>query len=170
MPTASYATLCLPESGRGSKHLVMVGIVVVGHGRLGEEMVRILEGVLGPLDGLESVTTAYNDPPDAIRERIASAVRRVDRGDGAIILTDMLGDTPTNLSLAVARETGAEVVAGVNMPILVKLTTARGQMDARSLAGFIRRYGQEHIFWATAPPPPSAGVAPNADVDERGDH
>src|SRR5207249_614213 len=109
MPTASHGTLCLPESGRGSKHLVMVGIVVVGHGRLAEEMVRILEGVLGPLDGLESVTTAYSDPPDAIRERIASAVRRVDRGAGAIILTDMLGDTPTNLSLAVARETGAEV-------------------------------------------------------------
>ncbi|TMB54682.1 MAG: PTS fructose transporter subunit IIA, partial [Deltaproteobacteria bacterium] len=120
----------------------MVGIVVVGHGRLAEEMVRILEGVLGPLDGLESVTTAYSDPPDAIRERIASAVRRVDRGAGAIILTDMLGDTPTNLSLAVARETGAEVVAGVNMPILVKLSTVRGQMNAHSLAGFILRYGR----------------------------
>src|SRR5207245_8339798 len=117
MPTARN-TLCLPESGCGSKHLVMVGIVVVGHGRLGEEMVQILEGVLGPLDGLASVATAYSDPPDVIRERIASAVRRVDRGAGAIILTDMLGDTPTNLSLAVARETGAEVVAGDNIQIL----------------------------------------------------
>ena len=145
----------------------MVGIVVVGHGRLGEEMVRILEGVLGPLDGLESVATAYSDPPDAIRERIASAVRRVDRGAGAIILTDMLGDTPTNLSLAVARETGAEVVAGVNMPILVKLTTARRDMDARSLARFIQRYGQEHIFWATAPP--CAAVAGSEDAYGRRD-
>ena len=147
---------------------MMVGIVVVGHGRLAEEMVKILEGVLGPLDGLESVTTAYSDPPDAIRERIASAVRRVDRGAGAIILTDMLGDTPTNLSLAVARETGAEVVAGVNMPILVKLTTARGQMDARSLACFIQRYGQDHIFWATAPRG-DADARP-ADADGRRDH
>jgi PTS system mannose-specific IIA component len=68
-----------------------------------------------------------------------------------IILTDMLGDTPTNQSLAVARETGAEVVAGVNMPILVKLTTARAEMSAPNLARFIRRYGQEHIFWATEP-------------------
>src|SRR5437660_8447164 len=144
----------------------MVGIVVVGHGRLGEEMVRILEGVLGPLDGLESVATAYSDPPDAIRERIASAVRRVDRGAGAIILTDMLGDTPTNLSLAVARETGAEVVAGVNMPILIKLTTARSQMDARTLARFIQRYGQEHIFWATAP----RTTRHDEDGDGRRDH
>src|SRR5690348_16566547 len=146
----------------------MVGIVVVGHGRLAEEMVLILEGVLGPLDGLESVATAYSDPPDAIRERIASAVRRVDRGAGAIILTDMLGDTPTNLSLAVARETGAEVVAGVNMPILIKLTTARGEMDARTLARFIQRYGQEHIFWATAPR--GATGRPAVDLDERGEH
>jgi mannose PTS system EIIA component len=129
----------------------MVGIVVVGHGRLAHEMVQTLESVLGPLRGLESVTTAYTDSPDQIRERIAGAVRRVDQGAGAIIVTDMLGDTPTNQSLAVARETGAEVVAGVNMPILVKLTTARGEMDAHALARFIQRYGQDHIFWATAP-------------------
>ena len=147
---------------------MMVGIVVVGHGRLAEEMVQTLEGVLGPLEGLASVAAAFGDPPDAIRERIASAVRGVDRGDGALIVTDMLGDTPTNLSLAVARETGAEVVAGVNMPILVKLTTARGQMDARSLACFIQRYGQDHIFWATAPRG-DAG-APHADADGRRDH
>src|SRR5256712_6369311 len=125
-------------------------------------MVQTLEDVLGPLDGLASVVTTYSDAPEAIQARIASAVRGVDRGDGAIILTDMLGDTPTNLSLAVAREMGAEVVAGVNMPILVKLSTVRGQMDARSLAGFILRYGRAHIFRATAPP--SDGVAPHPDV------
>jgi PTS system mannose-specific IIA component len=130
----------------------MVGMVVVGHGRLGEEMVRTLENVLGHIDGLEAVATSSDDTPEAIRARIEAAVRRVDRGLGVIILTDMLGDTPTNQSVAIARETGAEVVAGVNMPILVKLTSARGQMDAHTLAGFIQRYGQEHIFWATEPP------------------
>jgi PTS system mannose-specific IIA component len=145
----------------------MVGIVVVGHGRLAEEMVRTLEDVLGPLDGLASVATSYDDGPDEIRSRIASAVRGVDCGDGAIIVTDMLGDTPTNLSIAVARETGAEVVAGVNMPILVKLTTARGEMDARSLARFIQRYGQEHIFWATAP---RGGARRHEHADGRRDH
>ena len=129
----------------------MVGIVVVGHGRLAEEMVQTLEGVLGPLEGVVSVPTTYSDTPEAIRARVAGAVRDVDRGRGVIIVTDMLGDTPTNQSLAVARETGAEVVAGVNMPILIKLTTARGEMDARTLARFIQRYGQEHIFWATEP-------------------
>jgi PTS system mannose-specific IIA component len=127
----------------------MVGIVVVGHGRLAEEMVQTLESVLGHTEGLEAVATSYDDTPDVMRERIEAAVRRVDHGLGVIIATDMLGDTPTNLSLAIARRTGAEVVAGVNMPILIKLTSARGEMDAPTLARFIQRYGQEHIFWAT---------------------
>jgi PTS system mannose-specific IIA component len=130
----------------------MVGMVVVGHGRLAEEMVQTLESVLGPIEALEAVATRYDDTADSIRARIEAAVRRVDRGSGVIILTDMFGDTATNQSLSIARRTGAEVVAGVNMPILIKLTTARGQMDARTLAGFIQRYGQEHIFWATDPP------------------
>ena len=147
----------------------MVGIVVVGHGRLAEEMVQTLEGVFGTLDGVGSVPTTYSDSPEMIRARVAAAVGRADRGSGVIIVTDMLGDTPTNQSLSVARETGAELVAGANMPILIKLTTARGQMDAHSLAGFIQRYGQEHIFWATAPAAPSAGhVAANG--DGRRDH
>ncbi len=129
----------------------MVGIVVVGHGRLGEEMVQTLESVLGPIEALVAVSTRFDDRPDDIRARLAAAVETVDRGRGVLILTDMLGDTPTNQAIAVARETGAEVIAGVNMPILIKLTTARGEMDARSLARFIRQYGQEHIFWATEP-------------------
>jgi PTS system mannose-specific IIA component len=152
---------------RLGKHFAMVGIVVVGHGRLAEEMVRTVEGVLGPLDGLASVATSYSDSPEEIRARIANAVRRVDRGAGTIIVTDMLGDTPTNLSIAVARELGAEVVAGVNMPILVKLSTARGEMDARSLARFIQRYGQEHIFWATAP---RSSLRRHEHADGRRDH
>ena len=115
-------------------------------------MLQTLEGVLGPIHGLEAIVTSYDDRPECIRTRIEAAVRRVDHGDGVIILTDMLGDTPTNQSLAIARETGCEVVAGVNMPILIKLSTARGQMDARSLARFIHRYGQDHIVWATEPP------------------
>jgi mannose PTS system EIIA component len=134
----------------------MVGIVVVGHGRLAEEMVQTLEGVLGPLEGVVSVPTSFSDSAEAIRARVEEAVRRADTGSGVVIATDMLGDTPTNQSLAVARQTGAEVVAGVNMPILIKLTTARSQMDAHTLARFIQRYGQEHIFWATAPRPAPA--------------
>lgn len=127
----------------------MVGIVVVGHGRIGAEALHTLESVVGPIEGFEAVTTSVGEPPETMRARIRAAVERV-RGDrGVVIMTDMLGDTQTNLSIAVAREIGAEVVAGMNMPMLVKATTARGRADARTLAELLTRYGQEHIVWAT---------------------
>jgi PTS system mannose-specific IIA component len=128
----------------------MVGIVVVGHGRIGEEAVRTLESVVGPIDAFEAVTTSAVDRADEVRARIRAAVDRVRRDRGVLIMTDMLGDTQTNQSLAVAREMGAEVVAGMNMPMLLKATTARGGCDARALAELLTRYGREHIVWATA--------------------
>ena len=132
----------------------MVGIVVVGHGRLAEEMVRTVEEVLGRVDGLEAVANDPGDLRERVRTRIEEAVRRVDRGRGVLIVTDMLGDTETNLSVDIARRSGAEVIAGVNMPMLMKLASAckKNDLDARALAGLIRRYGQDHIVWATEAP------------------
>src|SRR5579885_1237573 len=134
----------------------MVGIVVVGHGRLGAEMIKALESVLGPVEAMEAVVTHAGEPPEDIAARIRAAIARVDSGAGVLILTDMLGDTATNQSLAVARQAGGrvEVVAGINMPILMKLATARDDLDARALAAFLKRYGQEHICWATEPSRP----------------
>lgn len=129
----------------------MVGIVVVGHGRLGEVMVHVLESILGSVEGVTAVTTEASDDSDAIQARIEAAVRRMSNGTPALILTDMLGDTETNLSVAVARLTGAEVVAGMNMPMLVKAATGRGRLSTAALAEMLRRYGQEHIVWATEP-------------------
>ena len=127
----------------------MVGIVVVGHGRIAEEAVRTLQSVVGTIDAFEAVSTSTIERAEEIRERIAEAVTRVRRDRGVLILTDMLGDTQTNQSIAIAREMGAEVVAGMNMPMLVKATTARGGCDARGLAELLTRYGPEHIVWAT---------------------
>ncbi|MGH7856102.1 MAG: PTS sugar transporter subunit IIA, partial [Candidatus Binatia bacterium] len=98
----------------------MIGIVVVTHGRLADEMVRTLRGVLGPLEHVEAVSAAMRDDPEIFRDEILEAIVRVGGADGSLVLTDMLGDTATNLSLAVSRETSCEVVAGVNMPMLVK--------------------------------------------------
>ncbi len=126
----------------------MIGIVVVTHGRLGEEMVRTLNGVLGPVPGLRAVSSIEADP-EIVKGEIRRMLERVDDGDGVLVLTDMLGDTATNLSLMVAGASRAEVVAGVNMPMLIKAASARGTMGLRELAGFIREYGREHIFWAS---------------------
>lgn len=127
----------------------MIGIVVVTHGHLAEEMVRTLEGVLGDLVQVAAVSSAVYDDPEALRREILGAVARVEGGQGSLILTDMLGDTGTNLSLAVAGEGRTEVVAGVNMPMLVKAVTCRAQMTLPELAAFIHEYGREHIFWAS---------------------
>lgn len=142
--------MSLKEDARTGNRSAMTGIVVVGHGRLAEAMVNVLEGILGPVDAVAAVTTSPWDGCDAIEAGIEDAVRRV--GDGPVlILTDMLGDTQTNLSVAVARLTGAEVVAGVNMPMLIKAVTERERLATPALAEMLRRYGQEHIFWATEP-------------------
>lgn len=126
----------------------MIGIVVVTHGRLGEEMVRTLNGVLGSVPGLEAVSSSEADP-EVVKAEIRHMAERVDDGDGVLVLTDMLGDTATNLSLNFAGTSCAEVVAGVNMPMLIKAASARGTMGLRELAGFIREYGRDHIFWAS---------------------
>ena len=126
----------------------MIAIVVVTHGRLGEEMVETLAAVLGSVAQVEAVSTVETDP-EIVRAKIRRAVERVDVGEGTLILTDMLGDTATNLSLKVASDAHVEVVAGVNMPMLVKAATSRRALPLRELASFIRDYGRDHIVWAS---------------------
>jgi PTS system mannose-specific IIA component len=126
----------------------MIAIVVVTHGGLADEMVRTLRAVLGPLGRLEAVSTFESDP-EIVESKIRRALERVDDGEGTLILTDMLGDTATNLCLNVANGLHAEVVAGANMPMLVKAATARGTRRLRELAAFIAEYGRDHIFWAS---------------------
>ena len=135
---------------RAAKADPAVGVVVVGHGRFAAEMVETLLSVVGDLDGVEGVVCKPDAEREAIRDAIVQAVERVNEGAGSIVFTDMLGDTATNASLEVAeRDESVEVVAGVNMPMLVKLTTSRAGTTARELADFIRRYGQEHICCPT---------------------
>jgi len=127
----------------------MIGIVLVTHGRLAEEMLNTLRIVLGPLEQITAVSTGTEDDPDVVRLEIQRAMERVDRGDGSLILTDMLGDTGTNMSLEISRDGCAEIVAGVNMPMLVKAVTCRQGMALEALAGFIEKYGRDHIFWVS---------------------
>ncbi len=138
------------EPTRNGKLEPAVGVVVVGHGRFAAEMVETLLGVVGDLEGVEGVVCKPDAEREVIREAILQAVERVDEGAGSIVFTDMMGDTATNASLDVAEtHDSVEVVAGVNMPMLVKLTTARAGTTARELADFIHRYGQEHICCPT---------------------
>src|SRR5205809_4608571 len=103
----------------------MIGIVLVTHGRLAVEFRAALEHVVGPQEQIEAVTIGPDDDVERRRRDIIEAVKQVDKGDGVVILTDMFGGTPSNLSISVMNQPRVEVLAGINLPMLVKLAKVR---------------------------------------------
>jgi PTS system mannose-specific IIA component len=138
----------------------MIGIVLVGHGSLAPEVLRSIESVLGhPVPAMVAVGALPDDTLSMLKSKITAAVASVESGDGTIILTDMYGDTATNISMALAREARIQVVTGANMPITVKVISARHDMALEELAGFIVEYGRDHILRA-CPTDPDPGTRP----------
>ncbi|MEO6029181.1 MAG: PTS sugar transporter [Candidatus Binatia bacterium] len=127
----------------------MIGIVLVGHGALAPEVLKSIESVLGhPIPGMVAVGATLDDTLMTLKAKIAAAVDSVEQGDGTIILTDMYGDTATNVSMGLARQQRIQVVTGSNLPIIVKIISARHDMTVEDLAGFIVEYGRDHIMRA----------------------
>ena len=110
----------------------MIGLVLVTHGRLAEEFHHAVEHVVGPQEHFETVCIGADDDMEKRREDIVAAVAKADQGQGVIILTDMFGGTPSNLAISVLDAGRVEVIAGVNLPMLIKLTSVRqsGDMEA----------------------------------------
>lgn len=116
----------------------MIGLVIVTHGALAQEFRAAMEHIVGPQTQLETIAIGPNDDPARRRTEIIEAVRRLDTGGGVIVLTDMFGGTPSNLALSVMDNANVEVIAGINLPILVKLASVRREMglaDAVARAG-----------------------------------
>ncbi|WP_159586776.1 MULTISPECIES: PTS sugar transporter subunit IIA [Chelativorans] len=107
----------------------MIGIVLVTHGRLAEEFRHAVEHVVGPQENLETVSIGAEDDMEQRRRDIVDAVSRADTGAGVIILTDMFGGTPSNLAISVMDAGRVEVVAGMNLPMLIKLSSVRAGND-----------------------------------------
>ena len=107
----------------------MIGMVLVTHGRLALEFRAALEHVVGPQTQIETITIGPDDDMDQRRRDIVDAVGRVDTGDGVVVLTDMFGGTPSNLALSVMNGGKTEVVAGINLPMLIKLASVRQDCD-----------------------------------------
>ncbi|MEM9733310.1 MAG: PTS sugar transporter subunit IIA [Pseudomonadota bacterium] len=103
----------------------MIGLVLVTHGSLAKEFQLALEHVVGPQEQCETVSIGPDDDMEQRRQDILDAISRVNTGTGAVILTDMFGGTPSNLSISIMEPGLIEVVAGVNLPMLIKLATAR---------------------------------------------
>jgi PTS system mannose-specific IIA component len=108
----------------------MIGIVLVTHGRLADEFRSAVEHVVGPQQCMETVSIGADDDMEQRRRDIVDAVARADTGQGVIVLTDMFGGTPSNLAISVMEAGRVEVIAGMNLPMLIKLTSARrGDME-----------------------------------------
>ena len=103
----------------------MIGLIIVTHGNLAREFVAAMEHVVGPQKYVETVCIGADDDMEARRQDILDAVTRADTGKGVILLTDMFGGTPSNLAISVLKEANVDVIAGVNLPMLVKLASVR---------------------------------------------
>ncbi|HTN52190.1 MAG TPA: PTS sugar transporter subunit IIA [Anaeromyxobacter sp.] len=127
----------------------MVGLVVATHGRLAEELLQTAQGIVGPLERCQAVSIGSGMSMDDARARLAEAVRAVDGGEGVLVLTDMFGGTPANLALTFLDEK-LEVVTGVNLPMVLKLATARAEHPTlASIAELVTAYGQKNITLAS---------------------
>ncbi|GAA2838593.1 PTS sugar transporter subunit IIA [Aminobacter anthyllidis] len=122
----------------------MIGLVLVTHGQLAEEFRHAVEHVVGPQENFETVSIGADDDMAQRRSDIINAVARADTGTGVVVLTDMFGGTPSNLAISVMEAGRVEVIAGMNLPMLIKLTSVRkadnmpGALDEAQAAG--RKY------------------------------
>jgi PTS system mannose-specific IIA component len=123
----------------------MIGLVIVTHGGLAVEFRSALEHIVGPQAQLETISIGPEDDMVARRTDILDAVRRSDTGAGVIVLTDMFGGTPSNLAISVMDEANVEVIAGINLPILVKLAGLRGEVPLEEAVTLAREAGRKYI-------------------------
>ena len=127
----------------------MIGVVVVTHGQLANELVNAAEMIVGDLPRFTAVSIGWHDDVNDAREDIASAIERV-RGDaGVLLLTDMFGGTPTNLGLTFLEHGRVEVISGVNLPMLIKVASMTDRVDLLEVARELREHGRNAIWVAS---------------------
>ena len=123
----------------------MIGLVLVTHGRLAAEFISALEHVVGKQLAMEAICIGPDDKMDIRRDDIAAAITKVDQGLGVIVLTDMFGGTPSNLAISLLEEGRVEVVAGLNLPMLVKLARVRKDCPLAKAAAAAQDAGRKYI-------------------------
>ena len=123
----------------------MIGLVVVTHGRLAVELIAALEHVVGPQSAVMTICIGPDDDMEKRRKEILSSVEKVDSGKGVILLTDMFGGTPSNLAISIMDQSNVEVIAGVNMPMLIKLASNRKAGSLKKVALEAQDAGRKYI-------------------------
>ncbi|RJT26409.1 PTS sugar transporter subunit IIA [Chakrabartia godavariana] len=127
----------------------MIGLVLVTHGRLATEFVTAMEHVVGPQTAIEAICIGPEDDMEARRADIAAAIARVDSGSGVIVLTDLFGGTPSNLAISLMEVGRVEVIAGINLPMLIRLESARRRMKVVEAVAAAREAGRKYISVAS---------------------
>ena len=127
----------------------MIGVVLVTHGNLATELVKVMEHVVGPQDQLTTITIDPDDDMEKRREDILNSVQLVDKGLGVIILTDMFGGTPSNLAISIMEQAKIDIIAGVNLPMLIKLASVRSTETISEAVAQAREAGQKYIMVAS---------------------
>ena len=127
----------------------MIGLVLVTHGRLADEFVTAMVHVVGPQEAVATIAIGPEDDMEARRADIATAIADVDGGDGVIVLTDLFGGTPSNLAISLMRRGQVEVIAGMNLPMLIRLGSARKSMTVVAAVAAAREAGRKYISVAS---------------------
>ncbi len=127
----------------------MIGLVLVTHGHLATEFVIAMEHVVGPQKAIAAVGIGAHDDMEKRRQEIADCIAKVDSGEGVIILTDLFGGTPSNLAISLMEKGKVEVIAGVNLPMLIRLDGARKSMEIVSAIAAAKEAGQKYISVAS---------------------
>ena len=123
----------------------MIGLVLVTHGRLALEFIDALEHIVGPQANVAAICIGPDDDMEKRRKEIIDSVKRVDEGDGVVLLTDMFGGTPSNLAISVLDHGKVEVIAGINLPMLVKLATVRSKESLKKAVEQAQEAGRKYI-------------------------
>jgi len=127
----------------------MIGVLIVTHKELAEAFISVCDLIMGRQEGIAAVSLDPSAPPEASMQMIQQGLSRVNNGNGVVILTDMLGGTPSNLSLAFLQAGKVEIVTGVNLPMLMRLANLREDKDLGQVASALRQSGQQGITVAS---------------------
>ena len=127
----------------------MVGVVIVTHGNLAKDLIEVTEIIVGQCQNLTSVTIQPDEGISDIAKKVESTIEKADQGKGVLILTDLFGGTPSNVSLSFLQENKVEVLSGVNLPMVIKIATSLENSDLRELAKLGKQSGKKNISLAS---------------------